>query len=79
MQNGLSVKGALLAKRPLLPSALCKNMVGLYPNKLFWLWPFMGMPCPKDRDQLWYGHLLGKRPRFNFPYCHGFDVTGQIS
>lgn len=40
---------ALLARRPSLPSALCKTMVGLHPRELFWLWMFVGMLFSKDR------------------------------
>lgn len=47
MQNGLSVKDASLAARPLLPSALHKIMVGLNPRELVWLWSFMGYPVQR--------------------------------
>jgi len=78
VHKGWSVKDASLAKglSSLLPSVKtwwdCSR-------ELSGLWPFMGMLCPKDRDQLWHGHLLGKKPRFDSPCCYGPEATEQIS
>lgn len=77
--NWFECKWGFVRQRLFLPPALCKIMVGLYPRELFWLCTLVGMLFPKDRDQMWYGNLLGKRPSLNSPWCYGLDVTGQIS